>query len=268
MKNFIWHIFYVITGNKLLQRILDWNIKISRLLMGIGSGVYPEHSGESKIGDVLIKSSDIYHTLVVFDVGANRGQFLDILLKRITARAFIIHTFEPSKDAFGYLKNNHSQINGIVFNNFGLDDAVNDSPLYFDELSSLRASKHPINLNHIGVKLSSSEVVHFDTLDHYCKKNKIEDIDLLKLDVEGNELNVLMGGQDILNKGGIRFISFEFGEPHIDSRTSFKDLYYFLVDKHMQALYRITPTGYLFPISGYSEKLEMYFSTNYLAKMN
>jgi FkbM family methyltransferase len=35
--------------------------------------------------------------------------------------------------------------------------------------------------------------VHLDTLDHIIKKNNIERIDLLKIDVEGLELNVLQG---------------------------------------------------------------------------
>jgi FkbM family methyltransferase len=235
--------------------------------MGIGTGVYPEQSGEHILSDVLSKSVEADKPMVIFDVGSNRGQFIDTLLKGIKSRPFQIHAFEPSKDAFSNLKKSHRHITGIIFNNFGLDNKVNDSQLYFDELSSLRASKYPLNLDHIGVNLTSSETVHFDTLDNYCKLNKIEHIDLLKLDVEGNEINVLKGGSNVLQKGLISHITFEFGGPDIDTRTSFKDIYYFLLKYNMKALYRITPTGFLFQISGYGEKLEMYFSTNYLVEM-
>ena len=40
--------------------------------------------------------------------------------------------------------------------------------------------------------------VKTNTLDNFCRSKKIKKIDLLKIDVEGSELDVLKGGKNIL----------------------------------------------------------------------
>ena len=52
-------------------------------------------------------------------------------------------------------------------------------------------------------------------------------IDLLKLDVEGNELLALKGLSDSIEY--IKIIQFEFGGSNIDSRTYFQDFYYLTI---------------------------------------
>ena len=46
---------------------------------------------------------------------------------------------------------------------------------------------------------SFSEInVHTQTLDNFCLEEKINNIDVLKIDTEGNELNVLKGAKKLL----------------------------------------------------------------------
>ena len=42
--------------------------------------------------------------------------------------------------------------------------------------------------------------VKTDTLDNYCEENNIDNIDILKIDTEGSELEVLEGAKNILKK--------------------------------------------------------------------
>ena len=42
--------------------------------------------------------------------------------------------------------------------------------------------------------------VKTNTIDNFCKKNKITKIDILKIDVEGSEFEVLKGSKKILNQ--------------------------------------------------------------------
>jgi hypothetical protein len=47
------------------------------------------------------------------------------------------------------------------------------------------------------------------TLDRYVNLNKIKKIDILKIDVQGYEINVLKGGKKSLKKDMIKFIELE-----------------------------------------------------------
>ncbi len=118
-------------------------------------------------------------------------------------------------------------------------------------------------LDYLGVDFDYSEDVSIDTLDDYCRANNIKDIDLLKLDVEGHELDVLEGSRETLKRKMIKMISFEFGGCNIDTRTFLRDFYY-LLNEFSFLLYRITPSGYFYSIEKYSEKLEQFRTTNFI----
>jgi hypothetical protein len=83
------------------------------------------------------------------------------------------------------------------------------------------------------------------------------------MDVEGNELNILNGAKRMIENDSIDFIQFEFGGCNIDSRTFFQDFFYLLKERYR--IYRILKNG-LYPIDSYSEKYEIFITTNYLAQ--
>jgi len=58
-------------------------------------------------------------------------------------------------------------------------------------------------------------------------------------------------------------ISFEFGGCNIDTRTFLRDFYY-LLNEFGFLIYRITPSGYFYLLDNYSEKLELFRTTNFL----
>lgn len=60
------------------------------------------------------------------------------------------------------------------------------------------------------------------------------------MDVEGHELDVLAGANEMISSGSIEYITFEFGGANIDSRIFFQDYYYFF-DHYGYTIYRILP---------------------------
>ena len=65
-----------------------------------------------------------------------------------------------------------------------------------------------------------TETVHVCSLDDFCSHHEIENIDYLKIDTEGYELQVLQGAERLLQSGMIRFIELEAGmNPDNDRHT-------------------------------------------------
>ncbi len=251
---------YFITGNRVVQKYIERRIRKSQILAGIGSGGNVENSGEKSILKRLTSLKQDSYCL--FDVGANKGDFTQIILTLFNNDNIQVHSFEPSKATFEFLKNNIKS-DKVILNNKGLGKEAGTFPFYTDRPGSGAASLTKRNLDYLGVDFGYSEDVSIDTLDNYCNENNIKDIDLLKLDVEGHEMDVLEGSKEMLSRNVIKMISFEFGGCNIDTRTFLKDFYY-LFNKHGFLLYRITPSGYFFLLDNYSEKLEQFRTTNFI----
>lgn len=266
MMNFIKKVMFKMTGNRFSQIILARIIIINRKLMGIGSGSFPETSGEAFVlNKVLENTASKNGPIIIFDVGANKGQFLNLILDSKFVENLKIHCFEPATESYGYLRDSFENIPFVTLENLGVDDHIHKGTLFFDKPDSIFASIYARDVSRLMVEFDFYEDVNFTTLDEYCLQHSIETINYLKIDVEGNELNVLKGASTLLSRGAIKALSFEFGSTQIDSRTFFKDIYEFLIKNNMGFLYRITPSGYLSHIPSYSEELEMFFTTNYLA---
>lgn len=253
-------IVYFITGNKIAQKYIARGIRKSQILAGIGSGGNVENSGEKSILKRLTSLKQDSYCL--FDVGANKGDFTKIVLDFFDNNDIKVHSFEPSKATFELLSNNIKS-DKVILNNKGLGKEAGTFPFYTDSPGSGAASLTKRKLDHLGVDFDYSEDVSIDTLDDYCRANNIKDIDLLKLDVEGHELDVLEGSKETLKRKMIKMISFEFGGCNIDTRTFLRDFYY-LLNEFGFLLYRITPSGYFYLLDNYSEKLELFRTTNFI----
>ena len=72
---------FKITGNTFSQKLLEKNVKLAQDLMGIGTGSGVFSSGEKVILNILLKH---YHPpFYVFEVGSNKGQFLELIIKTL-----------------------------------------------------------------------------------------------------------------------------------------------------------------------------------------
>ncbi len=233
--------------------------------MGIGAGSNVTSSGESVLIQKLRQRyQETGAPLCVFDVGANKGQFLSLMQSGLQGVPFVFHAFEPGKTAFQILQQNTQGSSGIRLNNVGLGRKSEQAELYFNKPGSSLASLSKRRLEHLDIHFELAETIQLTTLDEYCAQHAIKQIDLLKLDVEGHEFAVLQGGAETFRAGKVWALTFEFGGSNIDSRTYFQDFWYLLQDYGMKQFLRITPSGYLARIKEYREIDEQFRTTNYL----
>lgn len=154
----------------------------------------------------------------VFDVGANFGQ---------TALRFVdafpsatIFSFEPVPQSFKKLSDAVQAQHRVRPINTAMGDKTGSIAI---NLAAIPGS-NSILLSKSG---AGSIDVAVDTVDSFAAANAIENIDLLKIDVEGYELQVLKGAERMLSEGKVRYIYAEcvLSPDTVEPHTSFFDLH-------------------------------------------
>ena len=266
MKGLLRGLAVRLTANEPAQGFLGWTAQRALGLMGIGAGSLVESSGEAAVIRRLrleYRASD--GPLCVFDVGANEGAFLALVRSELAGLPARIHAFEPGAETFRALSARAAGVPDIVLSQVALGSVEESRPLYSDRAASPLASLYQRDLDRYAIAMDRVETVSVTTVDRYCETRGVERIDLLKLDVEGHELEVLRGAKRMLRERRVRMVTFEFGGCHVDSRTFFKDFHELLTGAGLGRICRITPSGHLSPVGPYREILEQYQTTNYLA---
>jgi FkbM family methyltransferase len=183
--------------------------------------------------------------VTIIDVGANIGRYSKEILT-VCPNACLF-AFEPHPKTYVALTNNIESNNFKSFN-LGVGDKNEKLTLYDYDKSS--GNSHASLYKEVIEDIHKGKSVAYDIsvvkLDDFLKEQKI---DLLKIDTEGNELNVLLGSKNYLSNNKINAIHFEFNEMNIISRVFFKDFFDVLPN---YIFYRLLPGGKLLEIKEYS----------------
>ncbi|MES9963889.1 MAG: FkbM family methyltransferase [Candidatus Sedimenticola sp. 20ELBAFRAG] len=208
-------------------------------------------SGEKWIIDNFLRDGD-----VVLDVGANDGGYSKACLDKGCS----VYAFEPHPANY----KNLVCIDGLRAYRVAVGSGEGKLELYDykEKDGSVHASLYREVIEDIHDSESVSHVVDVIKIDEFCRVNDITKVDLLKIDVEGNEYAVLKGAMSMLESGSIRIIQFEFNEMNIKSRVFFDDFVKLLDGWN---LYRMLPHG-LLKLNGSSNFLcEQYAFQNIIA---
>lgn len=229
--------------------------------MGILNYRNYEESGELfLVKEVLLNKMGIGEGSIVFDVGANTGKYTEMLRGVLTGTE--IYAFEPNRHAFSKLEAAHGGATRCFNVGFGSRLGKAKVYTYEDGMDSSHASSYPGVFADFHRTAAVCEV-EFDmtTIDAFCQEHSIGAIDFLKIDTEGNELNVLAGAREMLATGRLRAIQFEFGECNVFSRVFLRDFYDHLAGYD---LYRLSRDS-LIPLGQYSVANEIFRYQNIFA---
>jgi FkbM family methyltransferase len=211
-----------------------------------------------------IKSNKDHKELFIFDIGANIGGYTDIIIKESNKSGLNVfaHLFEPQKNLYIILQEKYKNLNNIQVNNFALSDENTTTHIYYNKEGSGLASLYKRKLKHYKINFDKSEKILLKRADSYIQENELTHIDLIKIDVEGHELNVFFGFGEYLNGDFIDFIQFEYGGTNLDSKTSLLDIYSYLEEGGF-IIAKIYPQG--LEIRDYKPFMENYCYSNYVA---
>lgn len=214
-------------------------------------------SGELYFINTFLKTIIKSEQPVFYDVGGNKGDYT-LMLKKSFPKANIT-TFEPNPNTFKKLKENIKDSNTLI--NKGVGEENGELNLFFDSNNntSVQASSNPEILKQIANTNDLTSVkIDIIKLDDFVKEAQI---DLLKIDVEGFELEVLKGAKKLLKENKIRIIQFEFNEVNVIQRRFLKDFYDFLPNFNFFRL----DENRLIPLNHWQPKHEIFMFQNIVA---
>jgi FkbM family methyltransferase len=235
----------------------------SRLLHRICRKYVDQYNGDNNCdircnGELRWIKEVIPKCATVFDVGANIGEWSDLVLH--INPSVKVHCFEPCSTTFERLqKRNFGK--SVVLNQLALSDHTGEAIIHiFGECAGTNSLYRRQGLKD---EQKKTEIIRGDTLDAYCKRKDIDQIDLLKMDVEGHELMVLKGSARMLAEGRIKRIQFEYGGAHIDANVFLKDIFGVLNSYGFQ-LYKIYPRE-IRRVDRYNQEFENFQTSNWVA---
>ena len=195
--------------NWIIKRLLPIKVKIGKYFLYLNPHD-PVVSGAiffnvyEKSESRFIKSN-CFEGMNILDIGANIGYYT-ALFSQLTGVKGTVIAIEPDEESYKYLS---KSVNSFNYKNvFSFRLAASDNkqklPLYISKDN--RGDNRLYSTN----KKRNSIIVECLTVDELLKNNKIENLDLIKIDVQGYEPKVLKGMRNIVKSSKKLIILSEF----------------------------------------------------------
>jgi len=169
---------------------------------------------------------------MILDVGANEGQTC-LKLSDIAPSAKI-WSFEPNRTVFETLVENTRSIPNITPVHTALGSTPGIAKLRITG-SSVNTSLLEYNNLYGNDAIIREEEVEVVTLADFCRKEKIGDIALLKVDTQGFDLEVLRGAETLFNGNHVAAVFIEvMFTPTYTGQAWFEDIFQFLNSHSMK----------------------------------
>lgn len=219
---------------KVINFLINTNILLVSFVLSIFDEIYQRK--------IIRKFKELFNKEInmVFDVGAHRGEFTNLILKNFSINN--MELFEPNPKSFEYLKNKIKQ-EKIKVNDYALGEKEDEKKFKLMKESS-SSTLSEINKNtkyfkrknfilNFGLSSGIFEEIKIKTYGglKIIKEKKIDKIDLLKIDTEGYEYFVLRGFQEDIAKIKVIFFEHHYDKMIVKNYT-FSDIHGYLTSKN------------------------------------
>ena len=201
-------IFFRVKKNILVSRkSINWYLDISESidLSIFLFGSFQRSVVKSIVKFILKKKNKFKSSFTILDVGSNIGDKSLSLAKNLLDRNFTnfnIFSFEPTDYAFKKQLRNinlNPKLKKKIssFKKYVSDEKIKPSKIYSSWKLDSNAESHKIHKGFLKKVDKSTKAI---SLDSFIKKNKIRNTIILKIDVDGFEMNVLKSCKKTLKK--------------------------------------------------------------------
>jgi FkbM family methyltransferase len=154
-----------------------------------------------------VEASICYDTIknlqdpVIFDIGANIGTFTTWMAKTFPRGK--VHSFEPQRTIFQMLSGNAAINNLYNVYTYNMGLGKENKKIEFEEPNYFYNNDFgtfSLKENIITEKTNDKITIQIQTLDHFVEYYNIPIVNLIKIDTEGMDLEVLIGGEKTIKK--------------------------------------------------------------------
>lgn len=144
---------------------------------------------------------------IIFDVGANIGQTAE-RYRRLFSNS-TIHCFEPSVDSHSCLAKRFADDEFVKTHRIAVSDVSEQKNYFINGRTTNNSLLEPTleSLHFIrDMKVVDCIQVPSTTIDKFCADNELQEIHILKMDIQGGEVMALQGAAQMLESSAIDVI--------------------------------------------------------------
>lgn len=238
--------------------------RVGRLLMNearFDAPNDPACNGERGVQATVLRHPQPGRKTVVFDVGANVGNWTCAILEQAEDLADLeVHAFEPCTGTYDMLVSRIGALAGpanVVPVRKACSSSAGTGALHIVGIgagtNSLTCAEHT----------DSVEQVELISIDDYCHTSNINHVSLLKIDAEGHDIEVIKGATRMLQQQDIDVLQFEYNQRWIFNCAFLRDVFSILSPLGYR-IGKVTPYGVEF-YERWDWELETFREGNYLA---
>jgi len=202
---------------------------------GLERSIY--YFGEYEAGILSVLRNLLRKGDVFLDAGANIG-FLSCIAAHFVGNSGLVYAVEPHPEIYRMLKYNiHiNKLRNVRPLNIALGAEVSKARIY-DNFSINRGSASLIRPE--GASEELGEEVEVTTIDTLIKNKQLRIPTLIKIDVEGFELEILKGAKTLLSGSQAPMLCVEYSDLHPQHGGITRDIYRFIKSVNNYSFYKL-----------------------------
>lgn len=247
-----------------------------RIAYRIGRALYQTARGEvandmTSNGEMLVQRCVVEawlrdgareNRLVIFDVGANVGDWSAALLKRLADSSVDestdLYVFEPVPSTVDSLKSRLGYSNSCLhYEQVALSSEDGEGAIHVRGHNAGTNSLYPESRGDDEKVVRISKV----TATSFCQAANIQHVHLLKCDTEGHDMEVIRGASPLLAAERIAVLQFEYNHRWVYARNFLRDVFT-AIEKLPYKLAKLQ-SDHLLVFTEWRPELERFFEGNY-----
>jgi FkbM family methyltransferase len=134
--------------------------------------------------------------MTFLDLGANIGYF-SVIAAALVKESGQVHAFEPMPQNLVRLRQNLAPLPWAEAQPYAVGNVTGEVPIHYSDKEAGWASIHD---QHGRGNLPCNSTAYVLRLDDWLQRNSLNRVDFIKLDIEGSELDALLGARRMLSQ--------------------------------------------------------------------